>query len=143
MWPVGDLPCEKVVTPSPLLAKKRFWFVLAICVILVVLWLCGYCVSGCMVVALAPWLWLCSRTTIQGKMTFPVRIVSQDYIYSAILCFNKSISARCSTINASFAAIVSLCLTMRFSTSRVHRVGVIWTGRWAGERKERISEVTL
>jgi len=24
-----------------------------------------------------------------------------------------------------------------------HLVGVIWTGRWAGERKERISEVTL
>ena len=24
-----------------------------------------------------------------------------------------------------------------------HLVGVIWTGRWVGERKERISEVTL
>ena len=24
-----------------------------------------------------------------------------------------------------------------------HLVGVIWIGRWAGERKERISEVTL
>ena len=27
--------------------------------------------------------------------------------------------------------------------SLFHLVGVIWTGRWAGERKERISEVTL
>ena len=24
-----------------------------------------------------------------------------------------------------------------------HLVGVIWIGRWAGERKDRISEVTL
>ena len=25
----------------------------------------------------------------------------------------------------------------------LHLVGVIWTGRWAGDRKERITEVTL
>ena len=35
------------------------------------------------------------------------------------------------------AKVVGICSVFGF-----HLVGVIWIGRWAGERKERMTEVT-
>ena len=39
--------------------------------------------------------------------------------------------------------IAKKILVIKLAGLLAQRVGVIWTGRWAGERKERITEVTL